>query len=67
VVGAAGGAAAGAVSGGNLGRAAGTGAAAGAAIGVVRGLWDGSEPDPLYKRFVEECLREKGYNPQGWQ
>ena len=67
VGGAAGGAAAGAVTGGNVGRSAGAGAAAGAAFGVVRGLWDGAEPEPVYKRFVEECLRQKGYNPQGWQ
>ena len=67
VVGAAGGAAAGAVSGGGVGRGAGTGAAAGAAIGIVRGLWSGSEPEPLFKQFVEQCLRDKGYDPKGWQ
>jgi hypothetical protein len=65
--GAAGGAAAGALSGGGLARGAGTGAAAGAAIGIVRGLWKGSEPDPVFKRFVEQCLRDKGYDPMGWQ
>ena len=65
--GAAGGAAAGAFSGGGIGRGAGTGAAAGAAIGVVRGLWAGAEPDPVFKRFVEQCLRDKGYDPMGWQ
>ena len=69
-IGAAGGAviggAAGAVT-GNLGRGAGIGAATGAASGLVRGIIKGSEPTPLFKNFVDRCLREKGYDPIGWQ
>ena len=25
-----------------------------------------SNPSPVYKRFVDRCLREKGYDPIGW-
>ena len=67
------GAAAGAAGGAIVGRA-GTGAAVGAAgagaAGVTRGLIHGatsrSEPSPSYKNFVNRCLREKGYDPIGW-
>ena len=67
------GAAAGAAGGAIVGRA-GTGAAVGAAgagaAGVTRGLIHGvtsrSEPSPTYKNFVNRCLREKGYDPIGW-
>ena len=49
----------------------GTGAAAGAAGGGVggffRGIFGSSEPDPVYKRYVETCLRERGYQPIGWK
>jgi hypothetical protein len=30
-------------------------------------LLGGRNPDPTYQRFVEECLREKGYQPLGWR
>jgi len=70
----AGGGAAGAVIGGaagsitgNLGRGSAVGAAAGAAAGLVRGISKASEPSPIHKRFVERCLRDKGYDPIGWQ
>ncbi|MCX7635013.1 MAG: cell envelope biogenesis protein OmpA [Syntrophales bacterium] len=70
----AGGAAAGAVVGGavgaaagNFGRGLGIGAAGGAASGLVRGAVKASQPSPVYKRFVERCLRERGYEPIGWQ
>lgn len=70
----AGGGAAGAVIGGaagsvtgSLGRGAAVGAATGATIGLVRGVSKASEPSPLHKRFVERCLRDKGYDPIGWQ
>jgi hypothetical protein len=65
-VGAAGGAASGAVF-GSAGRGAAAGAAGGAAVGFVRGLFGSREPDPLFRRFVEKCLREKGYEPVGWK
>ncbi|HOK06138.1 MAG TPA: cell envelope biogenesis protein OmpA [Syntrophales bacterium] len=52
---------------GHLGRGLGVGAAGGAAAGLVRGVAKASEPSPLYKRFVERCLRERGYEPLGWR
>ncbi|MGI8740177.1 MAG: glycine zipper family protein [Gammaproteobacteria bacterium] len=65
-VGAASGAAVGAVLGD-----AGTGAAAGAAGGVSRGLigalFDSNEADPVFRNFVDRCLREQGYEPIGWE
>ena len=66
VVGGATGAAAGAVL-GSVGRGAGAGAAAGAAGGLVRGLFRGREPNPVYRRFVERCLGDKGYEVLGWE
>ena len=65
-VGAAGGAATGAVL-GSAGRGAAAGAAGSAAVGLVRGLFRSREPDLVYRRFVEKCLREKGYEPIGWK
>jgi len=65
-VGAAAGAVAGAISGGpGLGAAA--GAAGGASAGLLRGLFKSSDLDSGQKRFAEECLRQKGYQPIGWQ
>lgn len=64
-VGAAGGAAGGAIFG-----SAGRGAAAGAAAGAVGGLFSGlfsRGPDPVYRNYVDRCLREKGYEPMGWK
>lgn len=70
-VGAAGGAAVGAVGGAVSGRGAGTGAAVGAATGAtagaVRGAVKQTAPSPVYKQFVNRCLREKGYDVLGWQ
>lgn len=68
VVGAAAGGAAGAFS---RAESAGTGAAAGAAGAaagtLVHSLFRSGEPDPTQKRYVEECLREKGYQVIGWK
>lgn len=68
------GAAAGAAGGAVLGRAgagAAVGAAGGGAAGITRGLIHGltrkQSPSPVYKSFVSRCLREKGYDPIGWQ
>lgn len=48
----------------------GTGAAAGAAgggvIGLFRGLFGARDPGPVYKNYVNACLRERGYQPLGW-
>ena len=60
------GGAAGAVT-GHLGKGAAVGAAAGAAGGMVRGVSKTSEPSPIHKRFVEKCLRDRGYEPLGWE
>jgi hypothetical protein len=65
-VGAAGGAATGAVL-GSIGRGAAAGAAGGAAVGCLHGLFRSSEPDPVFKRFVEKCLHDKGFEPIGWK
>ena len=70
-VGAASGAVGGAI-GGNVGEGAAIGAASGATAGIVGtllgGMFNGgSGPDPVYANFVETCLREKGYQPIGWQ
>ncbi|MCX5814565.1 MAG: cell envelope biogenesis protein OmpA [Proteobacteria bacterium] len=60
------GGAAGAVT-GDIAGSAGIGAVTGAASGLLYGLAKGSEPSPVYKSFVEKCLREKGYEVIGWQ
>ena len=69
-VGAASGAAAGAVW-GDAGRGAAAGAAGGLAGGVAAGVMEGSfkarDPSPVFKNFVNRCLRQKGYQPIGWQ
>lgn len=63
------GAAAGAVGGAIVG-AAGTGSAVGAASGVVWGLlgslFRSSGPSEAYKGYVMRCLKDKGYDPTGW-
>ena len=65
--GAAVGAVAGAVSGGGAGRGAAIGAATGATAGAVHGAVKSAGPSPIYKSFVDRCLREKGYEVIGWQ
>jgi hypothetical protein len=64
--GAAAGAAGGAIY-GNAGTGAATGAAVGGAYGLIRSLFGSSQPSPAFKRFVDQCLRNKGYQPIGWQ
>ena len=69
-VGAAGGAVGGAIY-GNAGEGAAAGAAGGAAAGLLGTMFgwmfQGSQPDPVYRTFVETCLHDKGYQPIGWQ
>lgn len=47
------------------------GAAAGGAVGAVLGLLAGAykplQPQQDYAAFVERCLKEKGYETDGWQ
>jgi len=64
--GAAVGAAVGAVT-GNVGREAGIGAAAGGTSGLISGIFSAKEPDPVHKRYVEECLKEQGFEPAAWK
>jgi predicted small lipoprotein YifL len=65
-VGAATGGAVGAVT-GNFGRGLAAGAAGGAAAGGTRQALRSGDPDPVFKRFVEKCLRKRGYEPIGWK
>ena len=43
------------------------GAAAGAAAGAVRGTMQSGETSPVYRKFVQKCLRDRGYEVIGWQ
>ena len=64
------GSAAGAVGGavvGHPGRGAMIGAAGGATSGFLRGLFRKSPPSEAYKQFVTRCLKERGYDPVGWE
>jgi outer membrane lipoprotein SlyB len=72
-VGAGAGAAIGAVGGaitGNPGEAAAVGAATGGTAGLI-GWFFGASRDrgtnPVFTNFVDRCLRERGYEPIGWQ
>jgi len=65
-VGGAAGAAVGAVV-GNLGRGAAAGAAGGGAAAMTRSALNSGKPDAVFKNFVEQCLRDKGYQPVGWR
>jgi hypothetical protein len=66
-VGAAAGAAVAAVWGGDVGRSAGAWAAGSAAATAVYRTFDAGAPDPVFQGFVNQCLREKGYQVAGWQ
>jgi len=73
-VGAAVGGASGAVGGaiwGNPGEGAAVGAASGATAGLLGTMFGWmfrrSEPEPVYRNFVETCLADKGYQVIGWQ
>jgi hypothetical protein len=64
------GSAAGAVGGavvGRPGRGAMIGAASGATAGFLRGLFRKSPSSEAYKQFVSRCLKERGYDPVGWE
>jgi len=66
VIGGAVGAATGAVL-GSVGRGLAAGAAAGAAGALARGALTSDRKDPVFRQFVNRCLREKGYEPIGWR
>ncbi len=64
------GAATGAVGGailGSAGTGAAVGAATGATAGLLRGLFKSGQPTTVHKKFVERCLRDRGYEPIGWE
>jgi len=70
LLGAGAGAALGAVAGaltGDPGRGAAIGAATGAAGGFLHGIFGAAQPSPVYRSYVDQCLREKGYQVLGWQ
>lgn len=52
---------------GDAGERAVAGAAAGAATGAATGAFASTELSPTYKRFVDRCLRERGYDVIGWE
>ncbi len=60
------GAAVGAV-GGHAGTGAAQGAAGGGVAGFLGGLFRTRDLTPAQKGYVEECLRQKGYQVVGWQ
>lgn len=68
VIGGATGAAAGAFS---NSESAGSGAAAGAAgaatASLLTNLFRSNQLDPIERNYVEQCLRDKGYNVIGWR
>ena len=67
-VGGATGAVVGAISSGtSTGRGAAIGGAGAATAALVGGAFDASEPTQVYIRFVDQCLRDKGYQPIGWR
>jgi hypothetical protein len=52
---------------GNPGRGAAAGAAGGGTGGLVRGVLRGRKRDPIFQRYVERCLRDKGFETIGWR
>lgn len=53
---------------GNAGTGAAVGAATGATAGLMRSLFrGGGGPSPAYRNVVDRCLRERGYEPMGWE
>jgi Glycine-zipper domain len=66
-IGGAAGAAGGAIL-GNAGTGAAVGAATGATASLMRSIFSGGGgPSPAYRNFVDQCLRERGYDPVGWE
>jgi hypothetical protein len=43
------------------------GGAVGGILGLVAGAYKPLDPQPDYTRFVDRCLKEKGYEVEGWQ
>jgi hypothetical protein len=66
VVGAATGAVVGAIA-GSAGMGAAIGAAGSGVAALGTGIMRSDEPDSIFMQFVDQCLREKGYQPLGWK
>jgi hypothetical protein len=49
------------------GTGAAVGAATGATAGFMRSLFQRDQPSQAYRGFVDRCLRERGYEPVGWE
>ena len=68
VVGAATGSVVGAISSSSdVGRGAAMGGAGAVTASLVRGAFKAKDPTPIFMRFVDQCLREKGYQTLGWR
>ena len=52
---------------GDAAERAAAGAAAGAATGAATGAFESTELSPTFQRFVNRCLRERGYDVIGWE
>lgn len=65
-IGAATGAVGGAIA-GAAGRGAGIGAATGATAALLNSVFSPAAPNPAYRAYVERCLRDRGFEPVGWQ
>lgn len=52
---------------GDVGTGAAAGVAGGAAAGLTRALFDSGKPDPVVRGFVEQCLKDLGYQITGWR
>ena len=52
---------------GRPGRGLAAGAAGGGAGGLARGAMNSGDPDEIERRFVEQCLQDKGYKVIGWK
>jgi outer membrane lipoprotein SlyB len=52
---------------GHPGRGLAAGAAGGGAGGLAHGALKSGDPDEIERRFVEQCLRDKGYQVIGWK
>ena len=49
------------------GTGAAVGAATGATAGLMRSLFSSGQPSEAYRGFVDRCLKERGYEPVGWE
>jgi hypothetical protein len=58
----------GAVSGASgVGRIIATGAAIGASAALARGAVRSQEPSDIYRRYVDQCMRDRGHQVVGWR